>query len=359
MKSKIIFKAVASTLMVFAITFQSCKKQETITSQEVQTTSKSVEKKTTAFSLTINNTQDIQTALNTCEANGGGTVYLRSGWYYIDNTILIPNHCTLRSVATESVPVIRLRDGKDCPIIQNKYIPFSYVNVVRVDIRGGLTDSEMNLPAYFHKGEQEYNDRISSGTESKASLDARIDAARLKIYGISFTDNHNSNIRNYNAVISDCYVSGCSMGVEIGRTTNVLIKNTKVNNNGAVSKYYHGLYLSSSDKMVVDGLEAFDNVAIGLKITDFQDVFTETTNEIKNCNIYNNKWGLKLYHFNGFNVHHNTVNNNSYSGIELSDCQNGLLTYNTATGNAVVDIKFISVSGMTQNNNTYVTKSGF
>lgn len=231
--------------------------------------------------------------------------------------------------------------------------------MIRVDIRGGLTANELNLPAYFHKGEQEYNDRISSGAETKASLDARIAAARLNIFGISFNDNHNATIRNYNAVITDCYVSSCAMGIEIGRTTNVLIQNTKVNNNGAVSKYYHGLYLSSSDKMVIDGLEVFDNIAIGLKITDFQDVFTETTNEVKNCNIYNNKWGLKLYHYNGFNVHNNIVNNTSYSGIELSDCQNGSLTFNTATGNSVVDIKFITVSGITQNNNTYGTKSGF
>lgn len=107
-------------MLSMIVALSSCKKQtsETLTkNQEINDLTRGTN--ATPYSITINNTGNIQSALNQCEANGGGTVYLHSGWYYVDTTVFIPNHCTLRSVATESVPIIRMRDGKDCPIIAN------------------------------------------------------------------------------------------------------------------------------------------------------------------------------------------------------------------------------------------------
>lgn len=232
-------------------------------------------------------------------------------------------------------------------------------------IDGGLISSEQSYPSYYHRGSDEYNTRISSGAETKAQLDAEIAVARLNVIGINFSDQHN-DVSNTNSKIVNCIVENCSMGINYGRTNGATIKNTMVTNCGAVQKYYHGLYLSTVDNLLIDGLNASNNVTgMGLKICDFYGTETESSIIVQNCTLNNNyDRGMAIYDMNNVTVYDNTAKGNTKTGINLIGCSNVSMTYNTATGNGYVvnsayDIWLNGCTGVTQNNNTYGTKSGF
>ncbi|MNC17223.1 hypothetical protein D3C75_650960 [compost metagenome] len=250
-------------------------------------------------------------------------------------------------------------------MITNATVPFTNVGARNLIVDGGLSSSELNYPEYFHVGGDEYNQRISSGTETKEALNARIEAARLNVLGIDFSDKH-SDVQNNGALIENILVRNSSMGVNVGRTKGLTIKNTQVTNNGAVKKYYHGLYLSIVDNVVIDGLDASNNTTgMGLKITDFYDTNNEASIIVCNSKFNNNyDRGITIYHMQNVHVENNEARNNQKSGINIINCKNGYLLNNTALNNPLVenvsyDIWLNETTNFTISGNVYGSKKGF
>ncbi|RTE04446.1 right-handed parallel beta-helix repeat-containing protein [Paenibacillus whitsoniae] len=318
-----------------------------------------------ATTIIISPGQSIQQAMDSLKNQGCGTLILKPGTYTVGYSVNVYNGCTIQGESATDRPIIQLAAGKDEPVITNASVPFSNVAARNLVVKGGLSASEQNLPEYFHKGSTQYNDRISSGAETQASLDARIEAARLNVIGIDFSDKHN-DVSNTGATIDNVLVQYSAMGINVGRTSNVTIKNSKVEYNGAVKQYYHGLYLSTVDHVVIDKLDASHNVTgMGLKVTDFYDDQTETSISIKNSKFnYNYDRGLTVYHMNNLYVEGNEAHDNQKSGINIIDCQTGTLinnnTYNNPNiANVSYDIWLASSSGFTISGNTYGSKNGF
>jgi parallel beta-helix repeat protein len=318
-----------------------------------------------AATITISPGQSIQQAMDSLKNQGGGTLYLNPGTYTVGYGVKVHDNCTIQGVSATNRPVIKLAGGKDEPVVTNASVPFSNVAAKNIIVDGGLSASELNYPEYFHKGSTEYNDRINSGAETKASLDARIEAARLNVIGIDFSDKHN-DVQNNGAVIENVKVQNSSMGVNIGRTKGVTIKNSQVINNGSVKKYYHGLYLSIVDNLLVDGLDASSTkTGMGLKITDFYDANNEASIVVRNSTFNNNyDRGIAIYHMQNVRVENNQANNNQKSGINIINSHNGALLNNTALNNPMVanvsyDIWLNNTTGFTISGNTYGSKKGF
>ena len=74
--------------------------------------------------ITQDRTNDIQSALNQCKSNHGGTVYLKHGIYRVSKTILIPRNCTLHG------------DWQD-PAIEKS----NYGTIITVDVNNVKYDS--------------------------------------------------------------------------------------------------------------------------------------------------------------------------------------------------------------------------
>ncbi len=320
---------------------------------------------TKAATLTISPGQSIQQAMDSLKNQGGGTLYLNPGTYVVGYGVKIYNNCTLQGASSTDRPVLKLASGKDEPVVTNASVPFMNVAARNLIIDGGLSASELNYPEYYHKGGDEYNQRIASGAESKESLDAKIEAARLNVLGIDFSDKH-SDVQNNGAVVDHVLVRNSSMGINVGRTKGVTILNALVTNNGAVKKYYHGLYLSIVDNVLIDGLEASNTkTGMGLKLTDFYDVNDEASIIIRNSKFNNNyDRGIAVYHMQNIRLERNEALNNQKSGINLVNCKNGYLLNNTAQGNPLVenvsyDIWLNGTTGFTLSGNVYGSKKGF
>jgi hypothetical protein len=73
----------------------------------------------------VDSTASIQNALNTCSADGGGTVWLQAGSYKVSSTIAIPAFCTLRgdwqhltgSPSGETIIVAKVTSGASGPSV--------------------------------------------------------------------------------------------------------------------------------------------------------------------------------------------------------------------------------------------------
>lgn len=317
-----------------------------------------------AATLTISPGQSVQQAMDSLKNQGGGTLYLNPGAYTVGYGIKVHNNCTIQGVSSTDRPVIKLASGKDEPVITNASVPFTNVGARNLIVDGGLSAAELNYPEYYHKGGDEYNQRISSGAETKESLDARIEAARLNVLGIDFSDKH-SEVQNNGAVLENVLVKNSSMGVNVGRTKGLTIKNSQVTNNGAVKKYYHGLYLSIVDNVLIDGLDASNTkTGMGLKLTDFYDTNDEASIVVRNSKFNNNyDRGIAIYHMQNVRVEQNEARNNQKSGINIINCKNGYLLNNTAQGNPLVenvsyDIWLNGTTGFTINGNIYGSQKG-
>ncbi|WP_020619827.1 right-handed parallel beta-helix repeat-containing protein [Paenibacillus daejeonensis] len=318
-----------------------------------------------AATMTISPNQSIQQAMDQLASQGGGTLYLNPGTYTVGYGVKVCNNCTLQGVSATNRPIVKLASGKDEPVITTATVPFTNVGVRHVIVDGGLAATEQNYPEYFHKGSDEYNQRISSGAESKAALDARIEAARINVVGIDFSDRH-AGVMSSGATIENARVQNSAMGVIIGRTHQVTIKDSQVTNNGGINKYFHGLYLSIVDHVLVEGLDASNNkTGMGLKVTDFYDTNNEASIIIRNSKFNNNyDRGMTVYHMQNLVVNNNEAKDNGKSGINLINCKNGSLTNNTALNNPLVvnvsyDIWLNTTTNFTISGNVFGSKRGF
>ncbi|KIR61361.1 MULTISPECIES: right-handed parallel beta-helix repeat-containing protein [Micromonospora] len=317
-----------------------------------------------AATVTVSAGADLQAAMDRLRDLGCGTLLVNPGTYTLAASLKVYDGCTVQGTSASDRPVITLAVGRDEPVVTNASVPFTNVGIRNAIVLGGLGGAEQAYPSYFHKGGAQYNERISSGTETKASLDARIEAARINRIGIDFSDKH-QDVVNVGAVVENVLVERAAMGIIIGRATGVTIRDTDVQYNGAVQGYFHGLYLSIVDQVVIDGLNASHNVTgIGLKVTDFYNANTETSVSIRNSDFnYNYDRGTAVYYLQNAAIVDNVAHHNGSSGFNILWSTNGSLINNQAYDNPLVanvsyDIWLNGCSGFTISGNTYGSSRG-
>lgn len=292
-----------------------------------------------AATATVNPGDSIQVALDAVGNAGGGTVYVNSGNYSVGTKCMVPDNTTMKGSGTTR-PVLTLTGSKNQQVVRNKSVPFSNVKVDFISVNAGLTNAQMD-----------------AGTYNSTN-------------GIDLSDQFTTAI-NTNGTIINCYATNCSMGYNMGRTTNARLDSCTVTNCGGApigsTPGLHNIYISTCDPFIGRYVTStYCRTGMGFKLTDWDGTHTETSQVVEYCQLNNNyDRGLAVYDTNPLIVRYNTCNNNGKSGINiLRSTSGGQLLNNVCTGNPYVaavsaDIKLDGCANMTISGNTYGSKIGF
>jgi hypothetical protein len=290
-----------------------------------------------ALDVTVNPGGNIQAALDTVGAAGGGTVFVNYATYNISASLLVPNNTRIKGVTTR--PIIKMAAAANKSVFRPKVAAFNAVTYDFIAVNGGLTDAQMD----------------SGGSAFNSTMG--IHHGNTGTYG--------SNLYVYNSTVTNC-----SQGVVMGEVNNAEAKWLTITNCGGMpvgsTPGLHNAYISNVNPFLAHQVNSSNcRTGMGFKMTDFNNNRTETSQRVENCVFNNNKdRGIAAYYLSPLVITGTTCNNNQKSGINLITCSNITLTNNTATGNPLVvdvsyDIWLNGCSNITQSGNTYGSKRGF
>jgi parallel beta-helix repeat protein len=211
---------------------------------------------------------NIQTAINTVAASGGGTVNLAAGTYLTTATLYLKSNVTLNGSGLGST-IIQIKDT---------------FNVIE-DASEGLTNVTIqNLTVHGFHSTKCYGILIQAGTT------------------------YHTNIR-----LNRVEVAQAGMGVHFKRVNSLTVSACNLHHNGSPDQigYYHNLYIRSCNDVYVSDCRLDSSTsANGLNVSYCSNV------NVSNCTANGNYFrGMRAADSDGFAVDHCTLDSNGDTGL--------------------------------------------
>lgn len=309
---------------------------------------------------TVDLVADIQPALNTVAAAGGGTVYLKAGTYLLTSDISIPSGVVLEGVSRDSVIIdcnsayavkitgtnvystgtVTINNG-DTSVIGNATVwtsamvgRYIFLDGLWYEILTRVNDTEITINPY-----EGTNLAASSYVLSSVNFSGVV----IKVTITNATGTGLIVAYSSEAIVNDVVISSCGTGIDSSYSLYPLFRITSNSNGVNVDfNYVYGFTIDFSDL-------SFSTSGAGLVMTNTHDatIFNSSINS-------NTTDGVTMTGCTGIVFLSFNTNNNGSQGINfISGCDENYLTDGAIDGNVSDGIMLTATS----NNNTMVALS--